>query len=158
MEKTDESAGIDVLREMVRLAENRRAEALSALEKMNKYNLAIVAFAGSFLSLLVTVPMSIVIIRSAGLSLITSIIFAIWSIRPHRLRGGGALDIGDDVVALKHNQTLKIKQYLLDTAEFTNISANALQSYANNKRKWTIIAAVFLAFSLLITYILAAYA
>jgi hypothetical protein len=36
-----------VLREMVRLAENRRTEALEMIERINRYNLAIIAFSGA---------------------------------------------------------------------------------------------------------------
>lgn len=148
---------VDVLREMVRLAEKRRDEALHMIERMNKYNLAIVAFAGSFLSVLVTADMPIEAVRLSGACLIASVIVSIAAVRPERIQGG-ALDVAEDVVAFRQGQTPSLECYLADVAELTNGAAESLQHYANRKKKWTIVAALFLALSLVSAYILAAYA
>lgn len=148
---------IAVLREMVRLAEHRREEAVDMIDKINKYSLAVVAFAGSFLSLLISANLSINIVRFSGLCLVLSIIFSLIAIQPKRVKGG-VLDIADDVDAIHQQKKLLLHNYLLETAALTNSAAESLQMHANNKKKWTIVAALFLALSLITTYILYAYA
>lgn len=142
---------------MVRLAELRRYEALEMIERINKYNLAIIAFAGSFLSLLATADVEIYVVRFAGVNLILSIITSLLAVRPERVKGG-ALDVEEDVSALRNNEKISTEQYLLDVAVLTNDAARSLQLHANAKKKGTIIAALFLAFSLIVTYILVSYA
>ncbi len=156
-EAQEATTDISVLREMVRLAENRRTEALEMIEKINKYNLAIIAFAGTFLSLLVTGDFAYLIIRLSGGCLIVSIVFALIAIRPQKVKGG-ALDIVDDIKMLKNNQFIRLDSYLLDIADLTNKSAASLHLVARSKKAMTISAALFLACSLFFTYTLYAYA
>jgi len=148
---------IAVLREMVRLAEHRREEALHMIEKVNQYNLAIIAFAGSFLSLLITVDFPKLIVQLSGISLVVSIVVSLYSIRPQKVVGG-ALDIADDIDALNKKELLTLTSYLLDVAELTNKAATSLHVLARAKKRTTIVAASLLAFSLIMTYTLFAYA
>lgn len=70
----------DVLREMVRLAEARRTEELQMMERVNHYNLALIAFSGSFLSLLVTAHFANVVVIIAGCILLISIGLSIFTV------------------------------------------------------------------------------
>ena len=148
---------VDVLREMVRLAERRRNEELDALEKVNKYNLALIAFSGSFLSLLISTGLDVYIVRISGFALVLSILSSLSAIRPKILKGG-AISIEDDVTSIKKGGNLNIQRYLVDVAELTNMAAISITKHTQEKRRWTIASASFLAFSLGITYILYAYA
>jgi hypothetical protein len=151
------NADIDVLREMVRLAENRRAEMLDAIEKVNKYNLALIAFSAGFLSLLVTVSFNIFIVRLAGGLLLLSIIFSLFAVRPKRIRGV-TLMINDDVDLLKQGIEMDLKEYLLAVAELTDVAASTLNNRAKEKKTLTILSAISLALALSSSYILYAYA
>lgn len=99
----DVSADINVLREMVRLAENRRSEALDTTERMDKYNLALIAFAGSFLSLLLSVDISISILQISGANLIVAILISLFAVRPQRILGGSP-DITEDIIFMKQQK------------------------------------------------------
>src|SRR3989338_3360277 len=117
------SEEIDVLREMVRLAEMRRTEALDMIERLNKYNLAIIAFAGTFLSVLVTSELPRSAVQFSGIFLIISITGSLYAVRPQRVPDGGALDVANDVKAFRAGQTLDLQSYLLDVADLTNTAA-----------------------------------
>lgn len=155
MAQTDDH--LAVLHEMVRLAEMSRTEALNTIERINKYNLALIAFAGSFLSLLISTNIAQPIVQIAGASLIITIILCLYTIRPQRIQGGTP-DITDDIQILRSKQQLILSGYLLDVAELTNNASIALQKAGSHKKRTTIVAASFLAFSLVSTYSLVAYA
>lgn len=148
---------IEVLREMVRLAENRRAEEFESLERMNKYNFALVGFSGSFLALLLTVHAARSVVQAAGLFLLISILTSLMALQP-RIVKGGVLTIDDDVEAVKHGHILNFHAYLLDVAEFTDQAGQHAAIVAKEKKRLTIFAAIFLAIALLVTYALIAYA
>ena len=148
---------IQVLREMVRLAENRRTEALEMIERMNRHNLALIAFAGTFLSLLISLDIPLLVTRISGGSLICTILISLFTIRPQKV-SGGTPDISEDIILLRSSKYLSISSYLLDVADVTSRAGSRLHGLAAIKKKTTIFAASFLAFSLLITYILLAYA
>src|SRR3989338_4890572 len=152
-----ETQDIEVLREMVRLAENRRTEALEMIERLKKYNIALIAFAGSFLSLLITVGSSLLSLRVAGGSLVATICFSLYAVRPQRVHGG-ALNVASDVSSIKEQKNLLFAPYLLEVAELTNNAATTLHAFAISKQRVTTISALFLAFSLIGAYILYAYA
>lgn len=148
---------LDVLREMVRLAENRRNEELVNIERLSKYNFAIIAFAGSFLSLLLSVSLQKFIVNFSGLPLIVSILLSIFALRTRSVKGGNII-IDQDVEDLRMGNVLMIENYLLDTADLTNHAAKNLREYSVIKKKITMISASFLAFALILTYILHVYA
>ncbi len=148
---------IDVLREMVRLAENRRAEMNESLERINRYNLALVAFSAGFLSLLVTVSFNLFIVQASGLLLLFSIFFSLLAIRPRTLKGV-TLMIDQDVDILKKNIHIELREYLLVTAELTDVAATKINERGAEKKRFTILSAVSLALALITTYILYAYA
>lgn len=148
---------IEVLREMVRLAEGRRGEALDMIEKMNKYNLALIAFAGTFLSLLISTNVPLPTLRFVGAFLILTVISSLVAIRPQKIRGG-APDISDDIRLFQEGKGYPLSEYLLAVASVTNEAASELHFIADVKKKFTILAALLLAFSLLLAYILFAYA
>lgn len=116
-----------------------------------------IAFDGTFLSILITNDLSSTIIRVSGAFLIASIFTSLIAVQPKRLKAG-ALDIVDDVTVLREGKSLDINAYLLDVAELTNNAAEDLHLTAAEKKKSTIISAVLLALSLLSTYILYGYA
>ncbi len=145
-----------VLREMVRLAEIRRSEELLMLERINQYNIALIVFNGSFLSLLVTAEIRITIVQNAGLLLIASMILSIYGIWPKILRGG--VDIEDDLESYRRSEEMKIQEYLYATAKAVNEAAQNIAEFNIRKKKITGIAAILLAFSLLAVYIQYAYA
>lgn len=147
---------IEVLREMIRLAENRREEEMQMLEKMNQYNLALVGFAGGFLSLLVTAPFPDYTVRIAGAFLMLSILLSLLSIRPRRV--GAALVIEDDIQLIKTKHATNLYEYLLQTAELTDQTASNLNTLLMRKKNVTIFSAIFLAIALLVTYTMYAYA
>lgn len=153
----DINADIDVLREMVRIAENRRTEMLDSMEKVNKYNLALIAFSAGFLSILVTLTFDIMIVRLAGGLLILSIIFSLLAVRPKIIRGV-TLVISDDVETVKKGVAIPLEKYLLAVAELTDVAASNLNTRAKEKKTLTIFSAVFLALALFSSYILYAYA
>jgi hypothetical protein len=147
-----------IIREMVRLAENRRTEAIGRLEKINQYNLAMIGFSGTFLSLLVTAEFPIAIVRVAGLSLIASIGVALCNISPKPLKGATLL-IDEDVYALRRGEDAgPFADYLLSVADLTEAAATVIHKRASVKKRWMTMSAIFLAFSLISTYILYAYA
>ena len=150
--------GIAVLREMVRLSEARRSEALDAIEKVNKYNLALIAFSGSFLSLIVTSDIDQEIVRIAGAFLVASIVISLITIRPMKIKGG-ILVIDKDVDEIrKTGETFPLEQYLLDIADLTSRAAIAIDKVTSVKKSGTICSAFLLAFALLSTYIYHGYA
>ncbi|HVW67078.1 MAG TPA: hypothetical protein VHA78_05130 [Candidatus Peribacteraceae bacterium] len=157
MEKADESADIAVLREMVRLAENRRVEQLQMMERINQYNLGIIAFSGSFLSLLITIKVPSPIFYVSGCFALLAIGTALWTIRPQTLKGGTLL-IADDIASIRRGEKLSLSDFLLTTSELTEHAANAASKRAHLKKQCTIIAVFFLAISLLFAYSLYAYA
>ncbi len=148
---------MEVLREMIRLAEDRRAEELRDLERVNKYNLALIGFSGSFLSLLVTIDFPVNLRQIAGALLILSIIFSLLAIAPRRLFGGSIL-LEDDIEHLRKGQSIDQTSFFLETVTVIEGAATALTKRAREKKRLTMISAVFLATSLIITYILIAYA
>ena len=152
-----ETEDIEVLREMVRLAENRRTEMFESLERVNKYNLALIAFSATFLSVLVTASFELFIIQSAGALLIVSIFLSLFAIRPKTIHSA-ALKIDKDVEQIKKGQHVHLKEFLLVTAELTDNAATNINKRALEKKIFTICSALSLAFALTITYILYAYA
>jgi hypothetical protein len=147
---------IEVLREMVRLAENRRAETRDSLERIIKYNLALIAFSASFLSLLVTASFDIFIVQTAGLLLLISILLSLFAVRPKVLQTSIIID--QDIELIKKNVHLDLKEYVLCVAELTEAAATNLNNRAAERKRYTIASAVSLALALLITYTLYAYA
>jgi hypothetical protein len=148
---------VEVLREMIRLAENRRNEELAAIEGVNKYNLALIGFAGGFLSLLVTATFPKIIVQVTGFFLLLCIGTSFLTIRPRILKNG-SLKIDSDVMAVRNGAVLPYKDYLLAVGDLTNLAATAAKQLALIKRRLTIISAIFLACALLSTYILYSYA
>jgi len=148
---------IDILREMVRLAENRRTEELEHIDRVNRYNLALIAFSGSFLSLLVSTHFEPTVVRLAGFFLCLSILSSLIALRPRKLKGG-AIVIDEDVQALRSGQSLQLHSYLLDLADLTERAASSANIFSRDKKRWTIYSAILLAISLISTYILYAYA
>ena len=148
---------IDVLREMVRLAENRRNEEFAHIERVNRYNLALIAFSGSFLSLLITASFPKQTVGIVGAFLIISIIFSLIAIRPRTLKNG-VLIIEDDIQNLRSGQRVSLYDYLLETAEFTEQAANSATMLSHTKKRLTIFSALFLALALAATYYLYVYA
>ncbi len=144
---------IDVLREMVRIAEKRRDEEMKMIERINQHNLALIAFAGSFLSLLITTKLSVVIVCFAGCLLLISVFLSLWAVLPQTLKG--VLTIKDDVRILRRGEEkIHIHTYLLDVAELTEHTADAAAELTRKKKWKTIWAGIFLALSLLATYTL----
>ena len=84
---------------MVRIAESRRDEELAHIERVNRYNLALIAFSGSFMSLLVTAGFSFLVVRIAGIFLIASIACSLFALKPRKT--AAALVIDDDVKFLE---------------------------------------------------------
>ena len=148
---------IDVLREMVRISEDARTEQLQTIEKLNQYNLAIIAFAGSFLSLLITVKVPSMIFYPSGLCALLSIATALWTIRPRILKGG-SLSIEEDARDIRQNRGPSLHTFLLLTAELTQQATQLATKLALHKRKLTIIAVIFLALSMCMAYRLYGYA
>jgi hypothetical protein len=86
-----------------------------------------------------------------------AIVISLFAIRPQRILGG-APDIAEDIVLIKQKEQMHYPAYLLGVAEVTNNAAVALHFSASIKKRTTSFAALFLAFSLISTYILVAYA
>lgn len=147
-----------VLREMVRLAENRRTEELEGIERINKYNLALIAFTGSFLSLLITTKFPTVTVLIAGGFSLLSIGLSLVTIRPRTLRGGGALSVRSDVTLMKNGEQMALRQYLLDTAELTDLAATSIGALSSVKKRLTIYSALSLAAAMVVTYTFYVYA
>lgn len=141
---------------MVLIAENRRHEELEELERMNKYNLALIAFAGSFLSLLVSLPFPSMVQQIAGGCLIISILCSLFAILPRKV--GGYVVIEDDILVLRKDESISSEEFFLETAAIFELVANNIQEFSYKKKRWTISSACVLALSLIITYILIAYA
>lgn len=148
---------IDVLREMIRIAEGRRVEMLETLERINKYNLAIVAFSASFLSLLVTATFDVLIVQCAGIPLLLSIFVSLFAVRPKAIHGA-SLVIDEDVEILKKGTHLDYREYLLLVAELTDAAGSHLNKRTSEKKRLTIFSAILLALALITTYSLYAYA
>jgi hypothetical protein len=157
MPQQDPTKDLPLIREMIRLAEDRRAEALDRLERVNKYNLALIGFAGSFLSLLVTVDFPLIVLRVAGACLIACVLTSLLNVSPKPLKGATIL-IDEDVEHLKRGGTFAEREYLLAIAELTERAATIISRRVHTKKHWTTLSASFLAISLLSTYILLAYA
>ncbi len=105
---------IEVIKEMVRLAEQRRAEELHRMEKLNNYNLALIAFSGSFLSLLVTANFALTVLRIGGFILLLSILSSLFAIRPRIIRGGSIV-IDEDVQSLRAGSAILLATALFST-------------------------------------------
>ncbi len=150
---TEQSPDLGVLREMIRLAENRRNEEFQALERISQYNLALIAFSGSFLSLLITAELPKVIPMISGVFLIASVSISLIAIRPKSIIGG-TLVIDRDVTALKSGQHIALSDYLLETAHLLDEANNMIGPLRRRRVKLTIISAVFLALALFSSYTL----
>lgn len=148
---------IDVLREMVRLAENRRTEELEIVNRLNQYSLGLIVFSGAFISLLVTVSFPSYVVLIAGFFLLISIFCSLLSLRPKKVKGG-SLVIFEDVDAVKRGERLELKEYFVITADITENAADNIAKRGDEKKVWVIIAALFLAIALLATYTLYVYA
>ena len=157
MEEKDALSDIQVLREMVRLAENRRTEQLQTIEKINQYNLGVIAFSGSFLSLLITIKVSPDIFYVSGFFALLAIGVSLWTIRPQILKGSILL-ISDDIKALREGQSMRLYDFLLATADLTEQTANAVSERAMKKKQNTIMGVFFLAISLLFSHCMYRYA
>jgi hypothetical protein len=149
-------ADIELLREMVRLAENRRTETRESLERVVKYNLALIAFSASFLSLLVTASFDILIVQVAGLLLIISILLSLFAVHPKSLQSTVSVD--QDIEAIKNGSNFDLHEYMLAVAELTEVTASNFNKRGSERKRYTIISAISLALALLITYSMYAYA
>jgi|GEM_PF-6237398 len=149
---TTEPQNLDVLREMVRLAERRCEEELHMIERVNQYNLALIAFSAGFLSFLVANDFSKSTVGVIGASLIASFVLSLIAISPRRLKG--TLEIIEDVEAIRKRERLLLHDYLLSVAELTDTVAMNVSILVRKKKKITIYAAIFLAVALIGTYIL----
>ncbi|MEN9561174.1 MAG: hypothetical protein RIQ56_447, partial [Candidatus Parcubacteria bacterium] len=114
---------IEVLKEMVRLAENRRTEEFRAIERLNQYNLALIAFSGAFLSLLVTANFEVLTVQLSGLALLISISISLLTIRPRTLKGA-VLTVDEDVRAIQRGEKLLLNDYLIETAYLLDSAAS----------------------------------
>lgn len=141
---------------MIRIAEARRQEEIEDLERINKYNLALIAFSGSFLSLLVSLPFPELVQQIAGGCLIISTLCSLFAILPRKV--GGFVVIEDDILALREGKNIFTEEFLLETATIFELVANNIQAFSYKKKQWTIASACVLAFSLIVTYTLIAYA
>jgi hypothetical protein len=148
---------IEVLREMVRLAENRRSEQKEMIERIIRYNLGLIGFSGSYLSLMITVHFPLVILYPAGFFLLCSIVISLFAVRPQVLKGSTLL-IKDDITEIRSGKTMQLHDFLLLTAELTENGADSFHKRAHERKNLTIISAALLAISLILTYILYAYA
>ncbi len=148
---------VEVLREMVRLAENNRNEQLKMLDRVNQYNMAVIAFSGAFLSLLVSLKFSKITVETAGAFLLISVTLSLIALAPRHIKGGNLI-IDDDVSALRSGKHLDLGPYLLETADLTEKAVVAINELGRRKRLWTIFSAVFLALALLTAYITFVYA
>ncbi len=161
MDAPQVAVGIDeriaVLREMIRITENWRDEQLQTIERINQYNLALVAFSGAFLSLLITAQFSRPITEICGLCLLVSIAISLLTVRPMRMKFG-AVVIDNDVEMLRNGEILGLHDYLLDVADLTNQVTHSMDRFVRVKKKWTIYSAIFLALALVSTYTLYVYA
>lgn len=151
--ETPINADITVLREMVRIAENRRTEEFETVERMNKYNLALIAFCGSFLSLLFTVNVRFVTLSICGFILSLALICSFIAIFPRRIRNG-ALTIDEDIKLLESGKTLHLSQYLLDIAKLTDEASRQVALLVSKKKIWTIFSAALLAIAIISAYII----
>ncbi len=143
---------MDVLREMVRLAEKRRDEELHMLERVNQYNLGIIAFATGFLTFLFSNGFGQGTTVLDGFLLLVSIFISLFAISPRRLKA--TLIIEDDVEAISNGVVLDLKEYLLETAALTDKTASNISDLLFWKKKVTILSAATLVSALTVTYIL----
>ena len=150
-------ADIDILREMIRLAENRRSEEIQAIERLIKYNLALIAFSGSFLSLLLTTTISKPIVEIAGWFLLVSVASSLLAIRPRSVFGG-TLVVSDDVKALRKGESISLREYLLETADLLEQANAKIAPVRRYRAQMTIFSAILLALALFATYALYVYA
>ncbi len=148
---------IAVLREMVRLAENARSETVQSLERLNQYNLGIIAFNAGFMSFLVSNSFPMTTIRVAGIFLLISMFTSLFALSPKKIRGA-VLRVDTDVRALKQGEQIDLYEFLLATAELTDRAFVILQERAKEKKFLTIFSSTFLVLALVFTYTLYAYA
>lgn len=141
---------IAVLREMIRLAENRRMEEHKMLENVNRYNLALIAFSAGFLSLLVTANFSKETIHIAGFMLLVSILVSLLAIAPRTFKG--TIVIYEDIEMLRKGEYFALHEYLLLTAEAVEIIGNNIDCLVGKKRNLTMISGFCLFLALLFTY------
>ena len=146
-----------VLREMIRLAERRRDEEIAHIERVNRYNLALIAFAGSFLSLLISTDVPLFTFRIVGGVLILSLLLSLVALLPRTVEGG-ALLIDEDVLAIRKRNVPALSAYLLETANLTEQAASRLATLSISKKKWTICSAIVLVIAIATMYVLSAYA
>ena len=144
---------IEVLREMIRVAEKRRDEELQMIERINQYNLALIGFSGSFLSLLVTVKFPIIVVIVAGALLLVSLTVSLATIRPRVLKGG-AIDLRYDIDQAKDGKISSLYYYLLETADVIQEAATKAGQRSYEKKNGTIFSALFLVLALAATYTL----
>lgn len=136
---------------MIRLAENRRNEEFQALERISQYNLALIAFSGSFLSLLITATLPKIVPMISGVFLIVSVSVSLFAIRPKSI-AGGTLVIDKDVAAIKSGKRIALGEYLLETAALLDAANNTIGPLRRKRVKFTIASAIFLALALLSAY------
>lgn len=136
---------------MIRLAENRRNEEFQALERISQYNLALIAFSGSFLSLLITAALPKIIPMISGMFLIASVSVSLFAIRPKSI-AGGTLVIDKDVAAIKSGKRIALEAYLLETASLLDAANNTIGPLRRKRVTLTIASATFLALALVSAY------
>lgn len=147
------SEEIDVLREMVRLAESRRTEELQRVSTVNQYNMALIGFAGGFLSLLVTASFPHITVIIAGAFLIISITMSLISLAPRTLKGA-IVRIDDDVSDMRNGKNISMSQFLLDTADIMEKAGFIISNRGQEKKLLTVLSTFFLALALFTTYII----
>lgn len=150
------SDDIAVLREMIRLADRRRDEELRMLEKINAYNLALIAFSASLLSFLVSLQFDKTSVQLVGAFLLLSIVVSLLTVAPWKIFG--SVEITEDIEHVIDGGHWKIDAYLLATANITNQAGTNVRRLVRLKKTLTIVAGILLAIALLLTYIRYAYA
>ncbi len=148
---------IDVLREMVRLAERLRDEEFLSMERTNRYNSGLIAFSTGFLSFMINAQFPKATVQIAGIFLIGSIITSLIALSPRKLHGA-AVRIDEDIKAIWSGAQLDLPAYLLETADVTDKAAMAIAKRGSQKKYLTVISALCLAFALGTTYYLYTYA
>lgn len=156
MQEASHDEKIAVLREMIRIAETRRTEELEHIDRVNRHNLALIGFSGSFLSLLITVDLPLHIVQIAGSLLLSSVCCSLIAIMPRKL--SASIFIEKDVEHYRYGYAYALHAYLLDIAGLQEKHATVLMEFSAKKKFWTILSAIFLAAALFITYVLFVYA
>lgn len=147
---------LDLILQILRLAEMRRSEELQMMEWINKYNIGSMVFNGSFLSLLVTASFDSHTLQVAGFFCIISMMLSVIGIWPTVLKA--TLLVEDDIAEAKKGNSMSLPQNLIATADVTTMAANNIAAYNKHKKAMAGSAIAFLATSIIVTYIRYTYA